>query len=113
MNNHIFLRQVLQAMRQVDELGKPQQFDIECRSFNRNNKMGGALIVYKNVRLLTGEKTNSKKNITPEDFFRSSRTRKNPNHYKNTTRNIELSNGMIRKLNFRYITKFNGVPVVY
>lgn len=36
------------------------------------------------------------------------RTFKNPNHYENSTRNIELKNKDIRKVHIRLIRRFNG-----
>lgn len=33
---------------------------------------------------------------------------KNPNHYENSTRNIELKNNEIRKVHIRLIRRFNG-----
>ena len=51
--------------------------------------------------------------IDAEHFYRPVRERKNPNHHENKTRNIELQSGQIKKLNFRLITKFNGLEVIY
>ena len=113
MNNYIFLRQVLELMAKKDAAGNPLPFDVEVRTFNANNKMGGVLKCYKDVKLLTGKKLKGKPFIEAEHFYRVGKDRRNPNHWRNCTRNIELQNGQKKKVKFRYITKFNGLEVVY
>lgn len=109
----MFLRQVLEEIKKVDTNGLAIPFDVEFRTFNRNNKMGGVLKKYEKVKLLIPKKMKGKPFIDAEHFFRKRRERKNPNHYENTTRNIELVSGHIKKFNFRYITKFNDHEVIY
>lgn len=113
MVKRIFLRQVLEEMKKVDANGEAIPFDVEFRTFNRNNKMGGVLKKFEKAKLLIGKKMKGKPFIDAEHFYRPARERKNPNHYENTTRNIELVSGHIRKFNFRYITKFNNLEVIY
>ena len=113
MVEHIFLRQVLKEMEKIGTDKKPVPFEIECRTFNTNNKSGGALKKYSNARLLVKTKSKGKVFNPYEHEYRVFRNRKNPNHWDNRTRNIELSNGMVRKLKILYITKFNGKPVAY
>jgi hypothetical protein len=38
--------------------------------------------------------------------------RRNPNHYDNSTRNIKLPNGEIRKIHIRLVRKFNNKTVL-
>ena len=38
--------------------------------------------------------------------------RKNPNHYENSTRNIRLENGDIRKVHLRLMRVFNGKTIL-
>lgn len=113
MNKKIFLRQVLEIIKKTDADGKAIEFDIQFRTFNKNNKSGGALKKYQRARLLIGKKLNGKPFIDIEHFYRVDRVRKNPNHWDNRTRNIELQNGQIKKMNIRYITNFNGLEVIY
>jgi len=113
MVKRIFLRQVLEEIKKVDALGNAIAFDVEFRTFNKNNKMGGVLKKYSGVKLLIGKKMKGKPFIDAEHFYRPVRERKNPNHHENKTRNIELQSGQIKKLNFRLITKFNGLEVIY
>jgi hypothetical protein len=109
----IFLRQVVEEMKKIDVRGEAVPFDIEFKTFNRNNKSGGVLKKYQGAKLLIGKKIKGKVFIEADHFFRVGKVRKNPNHWQNRTRNIELSSGHIRKLNILYITKFNGLEVIY
>ncbi|MEN9907147.1 MAG: hypothetical protein RLZZ540_288 [Bacteroidota bacterium] len=113
MVNRIFLRQVLEEMKKTDANGNAISFDIEFRTFNRNNKMGGVLKKYQNAKLLIGKKLKGKPFIDVEHFYRPVRVRKNPNHWENKTRNIELTGGQIKKINILFITKFNNLEVIY
>lgn len=113
MNKRIFLRQVLEDIKKTDSQGNAVAFDIEFRTRNKNNNTGGVLKKYAGAKLLIGTKQKGKPFIDAEHFYRVERVRKNPNHFENATRNIELENGRILKLNFRYITKFNGQEVIY
>lgn len=113
MVKHIFLRQVLEEMKTIDSKGNAISFDIEFRTFNKNNKGGGGLKSYKDAKLLIGKKLKGKAFDPMKHFYRIEKARKNPNHWQNKTRNIELASGQIRKLNILYITKFNGLEVIY
>ncbi|MBN8565235.1 MAG: hypothetical protein J0M25_00685 [Flavobacteriales bacterium] len=112
MVQHIFLRQVLKEIEKTGPDKKPVLFEIEYRTFNSNNKSGGALKKYKG-RLLVKPISKGKVFNPYEHEYRVFRARKNPNHWDNRTRNIELENGMIRTIKILYIIKFNGVPVAY
>lgn len=109
----MFLRQVLEEMKKTDVKGDAVPFDIEFRTFNRNNKMGGVLKKYEKAKLLIGKKLKGKPFIDAEYFYRLQRVRKNPNHFDNRTRNIELTGGQIKKINILFITKFNNHEVIY
>lgn len=113
MVKHIFLREVLLAIKKVDEKGNAIPFDIEFRTYNHNNKMGGVLKSYTGAKLLIGKKLKGEKFELTTNVFREQRVRKNPNHWQNKTRNIELESGHIRKINILYITKFNDEQVIY
>jgi hypothetical protein len=99
-------------MRQTDTNENPIPFDIEWRTWNKQNKMGGKLKSERNAVLCMANK--KERNIV--DILRSEnkeRIRKNPNHFQNRTRNIELQDGKVRSVSILLITKFNGRPVVY
>jgi hypothetical protein len=75
--------------------------------------MGGVLKRYEGAKLLIAKKT-KEKSFNPISLYKREETqRKNPNHWQNRTRNIELPSGQIKKLNILYITKFNDLEVIY
>lgn len=113
MVKHIFLRQVLAEIKKVDANGEAIPFSIEFRTYNRNNKMGGILKKHEGAKLLIAKKLKGKTFNPMDHTFREQRLRKNPNHFENRTRNIELKSGHIRKVNILFITKFNDQEVIY
>lgn len=113
MVNTIFLRQVLEEMKKTNAVGDAVPFDIEFFTYNKNNKMGGDLKKYEKAKMLIAPKMKGKPFIDADHFYRPTRARKNPNHFDNRSRNIELQSGHIKKINILYITKFNGLQVVY
>ncbi|CAL2105488.1 conserved hypothetical protein [Tenacibaculum sp. 190524A02b] len=98
-------------MRQKDEHQNPIPFDIEWRTFNGQNKMGGKLIVAHGA-ILCMKSTKKKDIIKTLKTAPIDKERKNPNHWKHKTRNIELANGEVKKVHFILIIKFNGLTVV-
>jgi len=57
--------------------------------------------------------------ITKEQRYKLSRlqpasdmVRKNPRHYENSTRNIRMKGGEIRKIHLRLVRQFNGAVVL-
>lgn len=113
MEGRIFLRQVLKEMEKLDENGNLVPFTLEVRTFNSNNKSGGRYRIYKHAKLLKAEKLKGKVFNPMSHDYRQFRVRKNPNHWENRTRNIELKNQMIRKVKILHIIKFNGLFVDY
>ncbi len=114
----ITLKEVLAQMRLLDNGGKPLAFDISVYTLNRNSKTGGRLIHYKNARLLQAEKKEKKTNYMTQENLEhyvqtENKARKNPHHFKNATRNIELETGEIKKIHIRFIDTFNQKKVVY
>lgn len=91
----------------------PVKFSIQVRTFNSQNKTGGRLVKYENATLLMKPEKKQKVFNPMEHLYRSDRVRKNPNHWDNRTRNIETESGQVKKIKILYITKFNGLDVVY
>lgn len=88
---------------------KAVPFSIEWRTFNSRNKMGGKLMTAENAILCFKiPKTNASKNLSNIE-----KVKKNPNHWENRTRNIELSTGEIVKVNIDLITRFNNKEVIF
>lgn len=107
MEKIIFLSDVLKIMRQTEK-EKPVPFSIEWRSFNSQNKLGGRLNKAEKAILcfyIPTLKKSSQKN-------QGEKNKKNPNHFENRTRNIELLTGNKVKIHIDLITKFNNKKVV-
>lgn len=106
----IFLKEALQIMSLRDREHKPFPFDIAYRTYNKQTKKGGKMMRIKGARLLP-EANKSEKKDSIEDLM-DNRPSKNPNHFKNRTRNIELPNGSIKTLRIDFITEINGKTVL-
>ena len=101
-NGFITLSEALKIFNLRDAKGMFVPFDIEYRTFNEQTKQGGKLKTYYGVKYLPEAKA------TEEET-----TGKTPNHYKNRTRNIELSNGEIKKIRIDFIVSINNTKVIY
>lgn len=101
-NGFITLSEALKIFNLRDAKGMFVPFDIEYRTFNEQTKQGGKLKAYCGVKYLPEAKA------TEEET-----TGKTPNHYKNRTRNIELSNGEIKKIRIDFIVSINNTKVIY
>lgn len=114
MENTISINEVLKIMDMQDERGNSIPFDIQIREFSRQNKTGGKLKFYNDARKPKAKKGEVKQGQSGiSKLFAPDVARKNPNHFENRTRNIELSNGLIKKINYLFIIKFNEKIVVY
>lgn len=99
MQKPISLQEALTVFSTKDKRGFYAPFDISFRTFNENSKQGGRLKIYKGVRYLPEGKDESQTKST--------------NHFENRTRNIELSNGEIRKVRIDFIISINNQLVIY
>jgi len=109
MENQIFLKEVLKIIHSKDTEGNPVRFDLELREFSRQNKTGGKYKAYNEACLLSA----AKKGKTGNKRYFEEKEKRNQNHWENRTRNIELANGDIKRINILYIIKFNGKKVMY
>ena len=105
MQKSILLSQVLNEMRKLDERKNPIPFTISIRTFNTQNKSGGRFVTYENATLMQPPKTAGVVRLSQLIDF------KNPNHWKNRTRNIKTNEG-IKKIHILFILKFNGLDVI-
>ena len=92
-------------MARLNDKKQPIPFDIEARTYNQQNKSGGKLVIYENATLMQAPKAHGKIRLSQDIEF------KNPNHFKNRTRNLKTNLGK-RKIHIHFITKFNGCDVV-
>ena len=111
---NISLQEVLRQMKLKDQNGNALPFNITCYTLNRNTKKGGDLKTYMNARLLIAKKQSGISMVAlTKSVSILPKTRRNPNHFANATRNIELPNGDFKKIHIRYIDTFNGKKMVY
>jgi len=105
MQKTMFLREVLKEMKRLDENKNPVPFTITVRTYNQQNKVGGRLVTWDNATLMQPPKTPGKIRLSQKIDF------KNPNHFKNRTRNLMTNQGK-KKINILFITRFNGYEVI-
>lgn len=108
----ISLKEALKIIDLKNSQGEHIPFAISFRTLNRNSKTGGALRTYTSVTFpkQKGEPTEKQKIAALQ---RAAKQRKNPNHFKNRTRNLQKANGEIFKVNIRLIVSINNQKVIY
>ena len=108
------MRDVLKAMRQKDASGRAVKFSIAVRTLNKYSKTGGEYREYKGAKEVMqedGVDYNSVEMLLKKPSKK--KTRKDPKHHDNKTRNIRLASGEIKKIHIRHIVEFNGKKVLY
>ncbi|HAY3533735.1 TPA: hypothetical protein JRX32_000319 [Elizabethkingia anophelis] len=100
MEKTMFLSEVLLDMKK-----NPKGFSLEYRTFNKYNKTGGKYVICLNVELLRPPSKKGVKRLSDPTPF------KNPNHFKNRTRNFKI-NGDIKTIHIVNIIRYNGYLVV-
>lgn len=114
MNSRVvFLKEAVKIFSLKDRENKPFPFDLRYRTFNGQTKQGGKLIEYKGVKHLPSANPNASASLAPEAVFSRDKTSRNPNHFDNRTRNIELPNGDIKTIRIDFIIEINGNTVIY
>ena len=101
----MFLADVLNEMKKLDGNKNPIPFDLEFRTFNKQNKSGGKLVISENATLMQPPKQPGAVRLSQNTKF------KDANHWENRTRNIKTNDG-IKKIHTLFITKFNGISVI-
>ncbi|NQZ79124.1 MAG: hypothetical protein HRT61_23850 [Ekhidna sp.] len=108
----IRLREALRQMDKRDAEGNPVRFKIKWHTFNRSTQAGGELKLLKQATILTSKPGKSKGERTAQ--AEEPKTKRNPNHFTNATRNIQCAeSNEVKKLNIFLITEFNGQKVVH
>ena len=113
MNDTISLTEALKIIYTKDKAGNPYPFDISVRTLNRQSKTGGKLNIYKGAKRVTSVNRKMDKEAIINTLHYLPSIRRNPNHVKNRTRNIQLVNGQKKKIHIRLIHSINGKKVVY
>lgn len=112
-SNEINLKEALKIMQLKDREGKPFPFDLTYRTFNSQTKKGGRLKVYEKVKHLPEANPNAQTSKAIEAIFAEEKSERNPSHFDNRTRNIELQNGEIKKVRIDFIISINNRKVIY
>lgn len=100
------LSEVLTIMKMLTPDNKPIPFSIKVRTYNRQKKIGGNVKFWPRATLMQAPKMKGVIRLSQKTEF------KNPNHFKNRTRNLSTPEGE-RKINILFIIEFNGYKVVY
>lgn len=109
----IYLSEALKIMQLRDKAEKPFPFDLTYRTFNAQTRLGGKLKEYKNVKYLPEANPNALPSKSEDAIFSEEKSEKNPYHFKNRTRNIELETGEIQKIRIDFIISINNKKVIY
>lgn len=111
--NTVTFSECLEIVNTKDKAGNPYPFTIDVYTLNKNSKSGGALRRYENVKLLKRKKSKSGLGSLTIAASTIQKAKRNPNHFKNRTRNIEFSNDDIKTIHIRLIKSINGKEMVY
>lgn len=112
-NGVIKLKEALEIFNRRDQFGKPVPFDVKARTFSGISKSGGQLRTYQNATYLPSADPNKQKEITVENLFDPVTAAKDPQHFKNRTRNLQLEDGQCRKILIDFIISVNDQTVIY
>jgi hypothetical protein len=111
---YIRLADVLQQMERLDEKGMPCMFDMKFVTANRQQCTGGEIIEIKGGRKCVGKRGDKVIFDTrPSTQGEPTGKSRDPRHWVNSTRNILLPNGQIRKVHIRLIIEFNACKVCF
>jgi hypothetical protein len=109
----IRLGQVLEIMDKLDRNNNPVRFDIKFVTADRAKQIGGEIIELKDVCKCVGKRNGKVVFDTRNAKSEIAKIPKAPKHWVNSTRNLLLSNGQIRKIHIRLIIGFNGQKVCF
>lgn len=112
-NGIIHISDALKIMQLKDREGKPFPFDMTYRTFNSQTKKGGRLKHFISAKYLPEANPNSKPSLHPDAVFAEEKPTRNPSHFQNRTRNIELSTGEVKKLRFDFMISINNKKIIY
>jgi hypothetical protein len=112
INGYVTLKEVLETMDKVDKDGKAQPFDMKFVTANRKAGTGGEIIEIEHGRKCVGKRS-GKVVFDERKASTEPKKSKNPHHFDNSTRNILLPNGQIRKVHIRLIIEFNKKKVCF
>lgn len=109
----ISLKEGLAILNQKDHRGTLIPFDMTYRTFNATSKRGGKLKFYNDARLLLEKNPNRIHKDTIENILVPVKPSKNPNHFANRTRNIELPDFSVVTICIDFIISINNKEIIY
>lgn len=112
-NGTISLKEALEIFWRRDQYGERVHFNISFRTFSRISKTGGTLKTYEGVKYVPAANKDEDFVSTMYNILDPIKIARDPKHFENRTRNIELPNGEIKKLNIDFIISVNGHKVIY
>ena len=113
MENGISLKNAVAIIDRVDASGNAIPFYLTFRTYQKFSKTGGKLLEYNQVKKLRSKKTIPSNASLLVAVQTPVATKRNPNHYANRTRNLELQNGDKKKIHIRLIMSINGQKIYY
>lgn len=112
MKGFIRLQDALAEMDKLDETGNPVKIQLKFVTHDIKRGTGGEIIEIIDGRKCVG-KRNGKVIYDTREKSEDPKKSKNPHHWMNSTRNVILPNGQIRKLHIRLIIEFNHQKVCF
>ncbi|MFZ4523913.1 MAG: hypothetical protein ACOYNC_19585 [Bacteroidales bacterium] len=113
ISNYIQLSKALDLMDQLDDDGKPVKFQVKFVTANRKLKTGGEIIEIADGRKCVGKRRGEMVFDMRKSLQDPSCVSRPPNHTANSTRNILLPTGGIRKVHIRLIIEFNNQKIFF
>ena len=91
LQDTIYLQEVLNTMKTLDDNGKAVPFAISFRTFQKFSSSGGKLVSYPVAKMVLKEENQNVNSIRSlRTAPKTVKPRKNPDHFTNKTRNICL-----------------------
>jgi hypothetical protein len=112
-SNYIQLGAALDEMDQFDDDGKPVRFHVKFVTADRIRRTGGEIIEIPSGRKCVGNRNGKTVFDSRQKADENPSISRQPNHWVNSTRNIILPNGGIRKVHIRLIIEFNNQKVFF
>jgi len=112
-SGYIRLQQLLDQMDRLDDQGRGVPFQIRFVTADRNRGTGGEVIELSGVRKCIGKRNGKVVFDTRKKGENKNPGTGDPRHWVNSTRNLLLPNGQIRKVHIRLIVEFNHQKVCY
>ena len=109
----IQLIKVLDLMDQLDDDGKPVKFHVKFVTADRIRRTGGEIIEIQSGRKCVGNRNGKTVFDSRQKTDENPSISRQPNHWANSSRNIILPNGGIRKVHIRLIIEFNNQKVFF